>query len=1144
MKNDLLLEGAVAGHMNHVYDNGEMTFGELKQLLQAAAAGKLRGTEKTDGQNIYLSFDVKSNRAVGIRNKTMISAGGLDSDKMDLWFSDHPSQAIRYSFVEAIKEFEKLIISLNLDEAEKTQIFGPGVEYDYTIEDVKKYTQWKKLYKEKRASIKNLKGAAKKAKEMTEEILGQLPVLGSTGELRYYNTEVMNPGNPKAPEGDPRRTGTTNVIPYDKKTLLFHRVGHQMFRSNVDDATGKANSKAIEDNPGESNVKAENESSFSKLESLLKGKEIEDPSVFSVETNPIRNLPPIKDKEVLSATLAKIDNLMSDSKIKPGNTINQYVMSQLGPQIDRLDLPEDIKDLILLRIMEIEDEETGNIPSLTYITKGLPEDMKSRVSDFVNNFNYSSYTSSLEMSLHDFSVAMIDGLNSSFISDNENAVFQLQKMASDYKEAIENSSNEEAKLGLKKQWDKLKHVKNINTPSEGFVFTFNGVTYKFTGSFAPLNQIIGIRKYGRYGPIDQEGDQDDSELGQNRLLPGDKPSTIAIFPGSFKPPHRGHLQALVELSKDVDVCYVIVSKPQFSTRTLPISGVSIDADQAVQCWHAMLDKTSIKNKTQVVIGDEASPITTTIKFVTQPVNPENFLIAPKDATVVLGVGAKDKDAERFNDKLIDNAKQSRPDLKIVAKAVGPFRHDPEYLSFLKNNPIISQGLNKGKGRLSPDEITDEERLEGKIADKHLFHASDMRYAMDLASQDPLGLKMLQFFVPSQEDALAVLGIIGINPADEINPESDQVREPEVDQLSEIIKKEAEMFLERFKHQRAPKAGPSKSKFQRKMRKRLSKAHSFYLDMGRKDLTKHGGGYRKNRKKNVSNAFLAEEDIAEMSAMAGAAGGSVEGAGNGFNTRKYKRNDKMLTQEKKTQMLRIKIKKSLKEFFNLKSKQHYETVANILEEHQLRMQLRRMIVEQSLNEVEDPEIDLHDSTGINTLKDLLKNTNVLATLRKTYKTLTTDADQKMSFRAHIVKWVQDTLAPVKLNDLESLEPSKISEDVDVDLKGVEPEKFIDAPDGSEKDTSLEPEDEEDDGLKGIAGADTTGRNKAERVYPNIEKSVVDYFSELDNPEDQEMFYDYLIANMKLYFDKWDNESSKTPPKEPTNNAYQQAKQPQT
>ena len=72
-----------------------------------------------------------------------------------------------------------------------------------------------------------------------------------------------------------------------------------------------------------------------------------------------------------------------------------------------------------------------------------------------------------------------------------------------------------------------------------------------------------------------------------------------------------------------------------------------------------------------------------------------------------------------------------------------------------------------------------------------------------------------------------------------------------------------------------------------------------------------------------------------------------------------------------------------------------------------MQLREIILEQTLNEAEDPTADVHDNTGINTLKDLMKNTNVLSTLREIYKTLTTDENQKKSFRAHIIKWVQDT-----------------------------------------------------------------------------------------------------------------------------------------
>ena len=61
-----------------------------------------------------------------------------------------------------------------------------------------------------------------------------------------------------------------------------------------------------------------------------------------------------------------------------------------------------------------------------------------------------------------------------------------------------------------------------------------------------------------------------------------------------------------------------------------------------------------------------------------------------------------------------------------------------------------------------------------------------------------------------------------------------------------------------------------------MRKRLSKAHKTYLDMGRHDLTKHGGGFHKDRPKDISNAFLAE-DIEDVDEAIAAAAGAVEGA---------------------------------------------------------------------------------------------------------------------------------------------------------------------------------------------------------------------------------------------------------------------------
>ena len=115
----------------------------------------------------------------------------------------------------------------------------------------------------------------------------------------------------------------------------------------------------------------------------------------------------------------------------------------------------------------------------------------------------------------------------------------------------------------------------------------------------------------------------------------------------------------------------------------------------------------------------------------------------------------------------------------------------------------------------------------------------------------------------------------------------------------------------------------------------------------------------------------------MSAMAiGSIAGYAGGFGTKFKTRKRK---KMTKQEKK---LRLKIRESLQKYFEIKSAEHEKIVSAIIDEHHLRIKLRNMLFEEVITEAGgNPGTDVHDNTGINTLKDLLKNTNVLATLRE-------------------------------------------------------------------------------------------------------------------------------------------------------------------
>ena len=60
-----------------------------------------------------------------------------------------------------------------------------------------------------------------------------------------------------------------------------------------------------------------------------------------------------------------------------------------------------------------------------------------------------------------------------------------------------------------------------------------------------------------------------------------------------------------------------------------------------------------------------------------------------------------------------------------------------------------------------------------------------------------------------------------------------------------------------------------------------------------------------------------------------------------------------------------------------------------------------------------------------------------------------------------------------------------------------------------------------------------------TFKKIESQIIDAYDMLSNPEDQELFFDYLIANLKLYFDKFESEIQPDV-EEPSNQAYDSAK----
>lgn len=247
-------------------------------------------------------------------------------------------------------------------------------------------------------------------------------------------------------------------------------------------------------------------------------------------------------------------------------------------------------------------------------------------------------------------------------------------------------------------------------------------------------------------------------------------------------------------------------------------------------------------------------------------------------------------------------------------------------------------------------------------------------------------------------------------------------------------------------------------------------------------------------------------------------------------------------------------KTLREYIRKK------ILKTLKEQEEKELQLRK-VIRQLLREGDISDIHPHRSTAINTLEDVLKK--AIPTLRKDYKNLTTDQEQRSSFRSHILKAIKDSLAPAINNAKYGSGGALLSEPASDDVKGEEPvlddegddldadlaaleeaeididitgdeddkEKFsnpIDEPEKNKK-LNVEPDEEPDEKADfgtGLEDMDETGRNMAYTSFRKISQYILDAFDMLANPKDKEVFMDYLLTNLKLYFDKFESELQKT------------------
>ena len=124
---EIITEGGAAGHLAHPYEDVDLTFNDVENMIDAALTGKLQlAQEKLDGQNLMVSY--KNGHIVAARNKTQLKNYGENSltvDQMKKQFSNRGE--IQVAFVEAMRDLDRAVA--NLSPQDKEEIFQDGKNF-------------------------------------------------------------------------------------------------------------------------------------------------------------------------------------------------------------------------------------------------------------------------------------------------------------------------------------------------------------------------------------------------------------------------------------------------------------------------------------------------------------------------------------------------------------------------------------------------------------------------------------------------------------------------------------------------------------------------------------------------------------------------------------------------------------------------------------------------------------------------------------------------------------------------------------------------------------------------------------------------------------------------------------------------------
>jgi phosphopantetheine adenylyltransferase len=395
-----LNEGGAYGHMSHPFDDMDLTFGDLKNIIKGALTGNLELTrEKTDGQALAISW--KNGRLIAARNKSHLSNGGAGAmgiEDVASKFAGRGGLTDAYNF--AMRDLSAAIQALS--EPQRKKIFNEG--------------------------------------------------------QCFMNLEVIWPTS-------------VNVIPYGQALLVFHN-------TTCYDEKGTA-------------VGA-NQGAATMLAGMIKQVNADVQSKYTIQGPPVTELP---KKEELSSKqtkyLTRLQKLQFEFQLSDKDGVSEYHQAWWEDFVNKskVKLQKLEKDALVrrwafgdksFRLNTIADKDAQKWAidnDKVNVTKQQKENVRQFEEIFLG-----------------VGADVLSFMGSVLTVNPDEAVRNMKDRLKDTAEKVRGSGDVSKIAKLKMELARLQSIggKNKIVPNEGIVFLYKGNTYKLTGTFAPLNQILGI----------------------------------------------------------------------------------------------------------------------------------------------------------------------------------------------------------------------------------------------------------------------------------------------------------------------------------------------------------------------------------------------------------------------------------------------------------------------------------------------------------------------------------------------------------------------------------------------------------------------------------------------------------------------------